>query len=86
MELHFEVIRDKEAIYAELVQSQSQGHQLAICYNKDDKLAVKICTVKDIVRRNDKVAITLHSGLHDASTEEIALDIIESIYPLHFYK
>lgn len=86
MELHFEVISGKEAIYAELVQSQSQGHQLAICYNKDGKLAVKICIVKDILRRNDKVAISLRSGLHDANTEEIALDIIESIYPIHLYK
>jgi hypothetical protein len=84
MELHFEVIRDKEAIYAELLQGQSLGYQLAICYNSDGKLIVKICIVTNIAMGIDGIVITLRGHPNDAATEvKVALNSIESIYPIH---
>lgn len=86
MELHFEVIRDKEAIFAELLQSQSLGYQLAICYNGDGKLIVKTCIVTDIVPGIDGVVVTLRSEPNNVTTEDnVALDCIESIYPIHAF-
>lgn len=86
MELHFEVIRDKEAIFAELLQSQSLGYQLAICYNRDGKLIVKICVVTDIVRGMDGVVVSFRSEPNDVTTEDkVSMDCIESIYPIHAF-
>lgn len=80
MEVHFGVIRDKPGIYEGLLQSQSSNHQLAVCYNSDGKLIVKICAVKDIVSANDGTMVLLH---HDPSGEStVMLDQIESIYPI----
>ncbi len=86
MELHFEVIRDKDAIFAELLHSQSLGDQLAVCYNRGGKLIVKICVVTDIVRRIDGVVVTLRSEPNDVTTEDkVGMDCIVSIYPIHAF-
>ncbi len=86
MQLHFEVIRDKESIFAELIQSQSLGHQMAICFNDEGKLIVKICVVTEITYDNDRTLVTLRSDLVDVTTEcVVALDSIESIYPMHAF-
>jgi len=88
MEVHFGVIRDKPGIYEGLLQSQSSNDQLAVCFNSDGKLIVKICTVKDIVGGKDGTMVLLHSEHHDPPGEStIMLDQIESIYPIrHFVK
>jgi hypothetical protein len=86
MELHFEVIRDKETIYAELLQSKSMGHQLAVCYRNGENLIVKICNVKDVTGQDQAVQIILCSGPNDASSEAVVpLENIESIYPIHAF-
>lgn len=86
MQLHFEVIRDKESIYAELIQSQSLGYQLAVCFNDEGKLIVKICTVTAITNDNDRTLVTLRSDPADITTECLVdLDSIESIYPMHVF-
>ena len=87
MQLHFEVIRDKDMIYAELLQSKSMGNLLAICYKKDENLIVKICNVEDIIRANGGVQITLKSVPNEATTDGvIGLEKIESIYPIHAFR
>jgi hypothetical protein len=87
MELHFEVIRGKEAIYSELLQSKSSFYQLAICYRNDNNLYVKICNVTDIADGIDDVAVTLRSEPGDNGSEVvIGLNSIESIYPIHPYR
>ena len=87
MELHFEVIRGKEAIYSELLQSKSSRYQLAICYTNDKNLNVKICNVTNVTNGIDGVLVTLRSepGGDTSSEVVIALDSIESIYPIHPY-
>ncbi len=87
MQLHFEVIRDKDMIYAELLQSKCMGNQLAICYKKDENLIVRICNVEDITRANDGVQITLKSVPNeDTNDAVIGLEKIESIYPIHAFR
>ena len=84
MELHFEVIRDKETIYAELLQSKSMGYQLAVCYKNGENLIVKICNVKDVTSKDQSVQIILRSEPNDDSSEAVVeLEKIESIYPIH---
>jgi hypothetical protein len=84
MALHFEVIRDKESINTELLQSKSTGHQLAVCYRDDERLVVRICNVMDIAQNGSSVAVTLRS---DSNSEIIiGLDTIESIYPIHAFR
>lgn len=91
MELHSEVIRDKETIYEQLLQSKSLDYQLAICYRTDDHLIVKICHVDDVSQGNDGVQVTLRTKSADETvpgeTEAvISLDKIESIYPIHAFR
>jgi hypothetical protein len=83
MEIQMEVIRDKEGIYAGLLQSQSMAHQLAVCYNSDGKLIVKICTVVDIAGDKDNAMIRLRSQA-DIPANEVIVPVthIESIYPI----
>ena len=81
MEANVGVIRDKPGIYSGLWQSQSSNHQLAVCYNRDGKLIVKICTVKDIVREDPGTRVTLVSD-NDKSETVILFDEIVSIYPI----
>lgn len=87
MDLHFEVIRGKEAIYSELVHSQSLGHQVAICYRMEDKLIVKICMITGIAQGIGGMVIRFRSQPDEMKTEMlIALDAIESIYPIHAFQ
>lgn len=81
MEANVGVIRDKPGIYSGLWQSQSSNHQLAVCYNSDGKLIVKICTVKEIVREDTGTRVTLVSD-NDKSETIILFDQIVSIYPI----
>ena len=77
------VIRDKQGIYAGLLQSQSMAHQLAVCYNNEGKLIVKICTVLDIAGEKEEAKITLRTQPDDPGTETVVpLNHIESIYPI----
>lgn len=83
MEIQMGVIRDKQGIYAGLLQSQSTAHQLAVCYNIDGKLIVKICTVVDIAGDQDEAVITLRTQSENPATETVVpLSHIESIYPI----
>ena len=81
MEVNVGVIRDKPGIYSGLKQSQSSHQQLAVCYNSEGKLIVKICTVKDIVREEEGTHVTLVSP-DDKVETDIQFDSIESIYPI----
>ena len=85
MELHFGMIRDKEEIQAGLAESQLSNRQLAICFNRGDKLLVKICTVTDIVHTDGGTFVTLSAQLDDGSLEttRLPLDDIESIYQIN---
>lgn len=85
MELHFGMIRDKEAIQEGLAESRSSNRQLAICYNSADKLLVKICTVADLSTTSDGTLVTVSTPRADGSLETMAvrLDDIESIYPIN---
>jgi hypothetical protein len=82
MELHFEVIRGRDAIHAELLQSKSAGYQLAICYHSGENLIVKICNVSDVVPGLDGLLVNLGPE-SNAAENVIPLDQIESIYPIH---
>ena len=83
MEIHMGVIRDKRGIYAGLLQSLSTAHQLAVCYNSEGKLIVKICTVMDIAGDKDTGSVRLRTIPIDPASETIvSLDHIESIYPI----
>ena len=82
MEIHLGVIRDKQGIYSALLQSQSTKRQLAVCFNSDGKLLVKICTVTDMVRRKDGISVTLKSQTEEDSETTILLEHIKSIYPI----
>ena len=84
MEIHLGVIRDRPGIYSALLESQSTKRQLAVCFNSNGKLIVKICTVSNMEHvENAGVNVTLTSNL-DAEDNEltIELDHIESIYPI----
>lgn len=82
MEIHFGVIRDKEGIYAALRNSQSLNRQLAVCYNDDGKLLVKICIVGKIVGKKEGVRVILKSPGEDEDDTTVPLDQIQSIYPI----
>ena len=77
------VIRDKQGIYAGLLQSQATARQLAVCYNSDGKLIVKICTVVGFTGGQDEGKVTLRTQSNDPATETvIPLSYIQSIYPI----
>ena len=84
MEIHLGVIRDKPGIYSALLESQSTKRQLAVCFNSDGKLLVKICTVSDMEHiENAGVKVTLTSNMDGKDNEiTIELDHIQSIYPI----
>lgn len=83
MEIQMGVIRDRPGIYAGLLQSLSLAHQLAVCYNSDGKLLVKICTVVGITGENDGQMVALRTEPGNPSTETVVpLNRIESIYPI----
>jgi hypothetical protein len=86
MALHFEVIRDKQTIHSELLQSKAMGYQLAVCYRDDQNLNVKICNVMDIVQNADNVVITLRSESTENGEIVVDLETIESIYPIHMFQ
>ena len=87
MEIHLGVIRDKQGIYMGLQQSHALNGQLAVCYNSDGKLIVKICTVADIVGEKDDMKVTIRTKGKNAKNDiTIMLDQIVSIYPIRdFY-
>jgi hypothetical protein len=81
MEINLGVIRDRHSIYSGLLQSLSMNRQLAVCYNSDGKLIVKICQVKDIgPEENGNVTLVSAGETHTEIT--IPLHHIESIYPI----
>ena len=81
MEIHFGLVRDKQRIYSGLTHSQSHNRQLAVCYNSDGKLIVKIAVVKMIEKSDDGTWITLISP--DDNTEtRLLLEHVQSIYPI----
>lgn len=83
MEVHYGVIRDKQGIHAGLLQSKSLNNQLAICYNSEGKLIVKICSVIDVVDGKDGKQAVLRSEPENAESELVVLlDHIQSIYPI----
>lgn len=82
MEVNVGVIRDKPGIYTGLWQSQSSNQQLAICYNSESKLIVKICTVKEIVKEGDETNVTITCPDNDKAETTIPFDSIVSIYPI----
>ena len=84
MEIHLGVIRDRPGIYSALLESQSTKRQLAVCFNSNGKLLVKICTVSNIEHlENAGVNVTLTSNLDVEDNElTIELDHIQSIYPI----
>lgn len=82
MDIHFGLIRDKRGIIAALEESRSRQRQLAVCYNSEGKLLVKITTVKDISKRKDGNWVTLFSPDDHNSELRIRVDHIQSIYPI----
>jgi hypothetical protein len=86
MALHFEVIRDKETIHSELLQSKTMGYQLAVCYRDEQNLNVKICNVVDIVQNPGRIVVTLRSESNENGEIEVGLETIESIYPIHMFQ
>jgi hypothetical protein len=81
--LHSGMIRGKRPIHQGLLQSQSTNRQLAVCYANDDKLLVKICTFLE-VKGGKETSVILQTQGQNGATENItiALDQIESIYPI----
>lgn len=83
MEVHFGVIRDKKEISSALLTSQTMNRQLAVCYNSDGKLLVKICTVGRIIGKKDGVRVVLKLlGEDEGGGLTISFDQIQSIYPI----
>lgn len=84
MEIHLGVIRDRQGIYSALMESQSIKRQLAVCFNSDGKLLVKICTVSGMEHLQDGgINVTLKSPVEQSGSETtIRLDLIQSIYPI----
>jgi hypothetical protein len=76
------VIRDKQAIYLVLLKSKSLHRQLAVCFNSDGKLIVKICIVKQIIRDNKGSTVRVVSPDDTHTETAIPLDHIQSIYPI----
>lgn len=81
MEIDFGLVRDKQRIYSGLTSSQSQKRQLAVCFNSDGKLVVKIAVVSKIEHCNDGTWVTLLSP-DDNSETRLLLDHVQSIYPI----
>lgn len=83
IEVHFGVIRDKKEISSALLNSQATNRQLAVCYNKEGKLLVKICTVSRIIGKQDGVRVVLRSSGEDKDEDiTVPFDQIQSIYPI----
>lgn len=82
MEIHFGLVRDKQRIFSGLTHSQSHNRQLAVCFNNDGKLIVKIALVKSIDKCIDGTWITLISPDDNNSETRLQLDHIQSIYPI----
>lgn len=82
MEANVGVIRDKPGIYTGLWQSHSSNRQLAICYSSEDKLIVKIGTVREIVKLGDKTNVTFAAPGNDQAETTIPFESIVSIYPI----
>lgn len=82
MEANIGVIRDKPGIYTGLWQSQSFNQQLAICYSSEDKLLVKIGTVRVIERKGDETNVTFAGPEDDQAETTIPFESIVSIYPI----
>ena len=81
MELNLGVIRDRHEIHSALMQSHSTKRQLAVCFNNDGKLLVKICSVTAIERTKAGVQVTLRSQGGDMEDDlTVLLDHIESVY------
>lgn len=80
--VHAGVIRDKRGIYLGLLKSKSENRQLAICYNSDGKLIVKICVVKDIVGEGSTGTVMLVSPDDPNVETSIPVEYIQSIYPI----
>ena len=85
MEIHFGIVRDRQGIYTGLLESRSHQRQLAVCYNNDGKLIVKICVVKRIERSKEGIWVTLSAPDDDNSEITILIDHIQSIYPIRGY-
>lgn len=89
LEFHFGVIREKQAIHAALLQSKSLNRQLAVCYNIDGKLIVKICTVvaMEVPEGKEGGNVTLSCMDGEALSEfEVPLTSIQSLYPIRDFK
>jgi hypothetical protein len=87
MEVHFGVIRDKQAIHAALLESKSLNRQLAVCFNSEGKLVVKICTVIDVVNGDDGTSVILRAHTEEHNSEfALRLSSIQSIYPIRDFK
>ena len=80
MDIKEGVIRDRDSIYSGLLHSQSLNHQLAVCYNSDGKLLVKISVVKNISRGKNGLEVTLVSPGEVQPETVIPLENIQSIY------
>ena len=85
MEIHFGIVRDKQGIYAGLLESRSRQRQLAVCYNSDGKLIVRICMVKRIDRQKEGTWVTLFSPDEENSEVTVLIDNIRSIYPIQAF-
>jgi hypothetical protein len=83
MDIHLGVIRDRQGIYTALLQSQSTNRQLAVCFNSEGKLLVKICTIVNVFANKDGVSVVLRSNADEKQPETtILIDQIQSIYPI----
>ena len=87
MELHFGVIRDKQAIHAALKQSKSLKRQLAVCYNSEGKLIVRICLVIDLIERKEGTSVIFRTQTEEGESDlTLLLSNIQSIYPIIDFK
>ena len=87
MELHFGVIREKEAMHAALHQSKLHNRYLAVCFNSEGKLIVRICTVINIEEEKNGTRVTLRSQTDEKDTDfTLLLSNIQSIYPIRDFK
>lgn len=82
MELHFGVIRDKQAIHAALQQSKDHNRHLAVCFNSEGKLIVKICTVVDIADKGATTVLLRSQSDSENCDFSVLLSNIQSIYPI----
>lgn len=85
MDLKIGVIRDRQGIYSGLLQSQSTHRQLAVCYNSDGTLLVKISVVSEIITDSENVTIVLQSSIDPLNKTAVSLNEIQSIYPITDY-